>query len=349
MAELSERWSRLAIDHLHMGLLMIDREGLIRVFNRELSKMTGLEENEVLGRSLLAVSGGQGSRPNKLLQTITTGREFQNLSPGAVIPVDSSLDCATNTYVIKDKDGVTVGAMAVLIPAGRRQELEDAVIKAEKLAILGQMAAGMAHEIRNPLTFIGGFMQLLQKDLKGTPQEEYTTLILAELKHVNNLISDFLQLSKPGFSRRARCSMAGIITDVFKLAESEALLRKVDIELDIATDIPAILGDSDQLKQVFLNILKNAFDALSPGGKILLQVSWDRHEELVQVVVRDTGTGMDEQTITNIFDPFFTTKESGTGLGMFIIKKIIDNHNGRIEIRSQPGKGTTVTVLLPAG
>ncbi len=340
MVEIAESWSGLVIDHLNIGLLMIDREGQICLFNRALSRMTGLKEDEVLGQSLRS--------PNILFQTIITGREFQNLSPGAVLPVMGSCNGSTSTHIIRNKSGVTVGAIAVFIPAGRQQELKDAVIKAEKLAILGQMAAEMVHEIRNPLTVIGGFMKLLQQDLKGTPKEEYVTIILAELKHVNRLISDFLQLSKPGYSKRTQCSVTKIITEVAMLVENEASLRKLDIDLDIATDIPDILGDSDQLKQVFLNIFKNAFDALACGGKIFLQTSWNRHEKFVQVIIRDTGTGMDEQTMVSMFDPFFTTKESGTGLGMFIIKKIIDNHGGRIEIQSKPGKGTIVTVFLPA-
>ncbi|GBF33990.1 sensory histidine kinase AtoS [Desulfocucumis palustris] len=348
MVELVEIWSRLAIDNLPVGLLVIDREGRVRVFNRALSGITGLKADEVMDRPLLNLNGPERGS-GKLLQTLATGREFQDLNPEAVIPVTSSVACLASTYVIRDKSGVIIGAMAVFIPAGRQQELESAIIKAEKLAILGQMAAGLVHEVRNPLTVIGGFLQLLQKYLKGTPQEEYVTLILTELKHVNILISDFLQLTKPGFSNRSRCSISKIITDVVMLVESEAFLRKLDINLDMATDIPDILGDSEQLKQVFLNIFKNAFDALSQGGKIFLQTSWDRHEKFIQVVFRDTGTGMDEQTVANMFDPFFTTKESGTGLGMFIIKKIIDNHGGRIEVRSIPGEGTSVTVLLPAG
>ncbi len=340
MVEIAESWSDLVIDHLNIGLLMIDREGRICLFNRALSRMTGLKKNEILGRSLRS--------PNILLQTIISGREFQDLSPGAVLPVMGSYNGATSTHIIRNKSDVTVGAIAVFIPAGRQQELEDAVIKAEKLAILGQMAAEMVHEIRNPLTVIDGFMKLLQQNLKGTPKEEYITLILAELKHVNRLISDFLQFSKPGYSKRTQCSITQIITEVAMLVENEASLRKLDIDLDIAKNVPDIFGDSDQLKQVFLNIFKNAFEALSCGGKIFLETSWNMQEELVQVIIRDTGMGMDEQTMTSMFDPFFTTKESGTGLGMFIIKKIIDNHDGRIEIQSKQAKGTIVTVFLPA-
>jgi len=341
MVEIAEILPRLAIDQLVIGLLMINREGQICLFNQALARITGLNQHEFLGQSLYP--------PNKLLQTFATGREFQNLQPNTILPVMGLNNCAVSTQIVRGKSGVPVGAMAVFIPAGRQQELEEAVVKAEKLAILGQMAAEMVHEIRNPLTVMDGLIKLLQPDLQGTPKEEYVSIILAELKHVNHLITDFLQLSKPGYAKRSQCSITKVINEVTRLVENEAASRQLDLKMDLAGDIPDILGDSDQLKQVFLNILKNAFEALSCDGRIYLQTYWNRPENLVQVIIRDTGMGMDEQTRASMFDPFFTTKKNGTGLGMFIIKKLIDNHGGRIEIQSEPEKGTVVTVILPVG
>jgi len=341
MVEIAEILPRLAIDQLVIGLLMINREGQICLFNQALARMTGLNQHEFLGQSLY--------HPNKLLQTFATSKEYQNVQPSTILPVMGLNNCAASTHIVRGKSGVPVGAMAVFIPAGRQQELEEAVVKAEKLAILGQMAAEMVHEIRNPLTVMDGLIKLLQPDLQGTAKEEYVAIILTELKHINHLITDFLQLSKPGYAKRSPCSITQVINEVILLVKNEALLRQLDLQLDLAKDIPNIFGDGEQLKQVFLNILKNAFEALSCDGQVYLQTYWNRPENLVQVIVRDTGVGMDEQTRISMFDPFFTTKENGTGLGMFIIKKIVDNHGGRIEIQSEPEKGTVVTVLLPVG
>ncbi len=347
LAGFGEGWFRLAIDHLPVGLLIIDREGRIRVFNQALSRLTGFKDDKVLGRPLFSVVDGHRPDLNKLLQTLAAGREFQDLKPEAVVPVTNSVAYTVNTYPIRDESGATVGAMAMFTPLGRQLELENAVIKAERLAILGQLAAGMVHEIRNPLTAIGGFLQLLREYLKGTPKEEYMCIMLAELEHLNRLITEFLQLAKPGYSKRASCSVVKLMKEVVMLVECEALLRKLVINLETAKDIPPVLGDGEQLKQAFLNVIKNAFEALSRGGKLFLQTAWDRNEGFVRVAVRDTGVGMDEQTVANIFTPFFTTKEGGTGLGMFTTKEIISNHGGRIEVQSEPGRGTTVTVLLP--
>jgi signal transduction histidine kinase len=245
MAEIAEILPSLAIDQLVIGILMINREGQVCLFNQALAKMTGLNQHDVLGQSLYP--------PNKLLQTFATGREFQNLQPSTILPVMGLNNCTTSTHIVRGKSGVPVGAMAVFLPAGQQQELEEAVIKAEKLAILGQMAAEMAHEIRNPLTVINGFMTLLQEDLTGTPKEKYVSIIRDELKHVNNLISDFLQFSRPGYAKRTRCSIVQIITDVTMLVDNEASLRNLEIDLELAEDIPDILGDIEQLKQVALN------------------------------------------------------------------------------------------------
>lgn len=347
MIEFLEDWSRLALDHLPVGIIAIDRESRVRIFNRSLSNLTGLKDDHVLGKSFLKLLNGQKPGFNKLLQTLATGKEFKSLNPASVIPVNASTDFMANIYAIRDKGGVTVGAMAVFTPARRQQELENTLVKVEKLAILGQLATEMIHEIRNPLTAVSGFMQLLQQHLDGSPKEEYLTIMSAELKHINRLVSDFLLLARPGYCKRAQCSINQLITEVVALVECEAVIRKLIISLETSEDIPLVNADGGQLKQAFLNITRNAFDALPDGGEVFLRVSGDEQQGIVRVVIRDTGTGMDEQTLGNMFNPFFTTKESGTGLGMFISKKIIDNHGGHIEIRSEPAKGTTVTVLLP--
>jgi len=347
LLELAEEWSRLALDHLPVGLLVINRHRKIRIFNQTLSRFLGLKSEKVLGRPLLELMDDRGTEFNILLQTLITGKEFQNVKPQAVTTVSCCVACLVNTYPVRNRTGITVGAMAVFSPAARLQEMENAVVKAEKLAILGQMAAGMVHEIRNPLTAVGCFLQLLHKCLKGNPKEEYIPIMLAELNHANRLISEFLQFAKPGYSRPGRCSIVEIIKDVVLLVESEALSRQFNIEVDLDVNIPKVIVDSGQLKQVFINIIKNAFDALSEGGKIFVQTTSNELEGFVQISFRDTGVGIDKETLENMFNPFFTTKESGTGLGMFTSKKIIDNHGGRIEIQSEPGKGTTVTVLLP--
>ncbi len=347
MIESLDDWSYLAVDHLPIGIIAIDREGRVRIFNRLLAKLTGIKGDHLLGKSFLKLLNGQNPSFNKLLQTLATGREFQNLKPEFVFPVKTSTDYLANIYAIKNKSGLTAGAMALFTPERRLRELESTVVKVEKLAILGQLAAEMIHEIRNPLTAVSGYLQLLRQHSKGILKEDYLNIMSAELNHINRLVSDFLQLARPGYCKRAQCSINQLITEVVALLECEAVIRKLAINLETSVDMPIVNADSGQLKQVFLNITRNAFEALPAGGRLSLRVSKDRDKSIVRVVIQDTGNGMNKQTLENMFNPFFTTKDSSTGLGMFISKKIIDNHGGHIEIQSEPARGTTVTVLLP--
>ncbi|VFU14939.1 PAS domain S-box [anaerobic digester metagenome] len=348
MVESPVDWLQLVFNHLPLGIIVIDRRGHVRLFNNRLSMLTGYQEERILGKPFSDLINNPDSDYNKLLQTLATGKEYQNLKPESVILLNAPFsDFRANTYAIKDKGGATVGAMALLEPAGRQQELENAVIKAEKLAILGQLATEMIHELRNPLTAISGFVQLLQQKIGRNSELEYLDIISNELKHLNRLISDFLLQAKPGYCSRTQCSINKLLTDVAALVECEASLRNLKINLETPEDPPPIKADSGQLRQVFLNIIRNAFDALPDEGQLFLQCSGDKQLGIVRVVIRDTGKGMDGQIMANMFKPFFTTKESGTGLGMFISKKIIDNHGGSIDIQSEPARGTTVTVTLP--
>jgi len=347
MVESLVYWLQLVFHHLPLGVIVIDRGGQVRLFNNRLSILSGYKEERVLGKPFLELINNQDSEYNKLLQTLATGKEYQNLMPESVIMLNSSTDFRANTYAIKDKSGATVGAMALLIPAGRQQELENAIIKAEKLAILGQLATEMIHELRNPLTAISGFVQLLQQKIRTNSELEYLDIISDELKRLNRLISDFLLQAKPGYCSRTQCSINKLLTDVAALVECEASLRNLKINLEIPEDPPPIKADSGQLRQVFLNIIRNSFDALPDEGQLFLQCSGDEQLGIVRIVIRDTGKGMDGQIMANMFKPFFTTKKNGTGLGMFISKKIIDNHGGSIDIQSEPAGGTTVTVTLP--
>lgn len=347
MVEFLHDWSRLAVDHLPVGIIAVDRESRIKIFNRLLAKLTGIEVEHVLGEPFTKLLDGQNSGSNRLLQTLATGREFQSLKPESVIPVNVKTNLVVNISAINNKDGIRVGAVAVFTPERRLQELEKTIIKVEKLAILGQLATEMVHEIRNPLTAVSGLVQLLQQKLKGSPQEEYITIILAELKQLNSFVSDFLLMARPGYCKRSQCSINKLLKEVITLVECEASIRKLIINLETAKDTLIVNADSGQLKQVFLNITRNAFDALPVGGELFIQSLKDKQQGIVRVVFKDTGIGMDKKTIANMFNPFFTTKDSGTGLGMFISKKIIDNHGGHIEIQSKPGRGATVTVVIP--
>lgn len=225
---------------------------------------------------------------------------------------------------------------------------EDQVRQAEKLAAVGELAAGMAHEIRNPLTAARGFIQLLEKRFSDDLMEkEYLQIIIAEIDRVNKIITDFLLLAKPQAPHLQQVNVNKLLWEVSLLLENEALMRGCTVEQVLDENLPEITVDPSHIRQVFFNIIKNAFEAMGEDGRLTIKTKHHFLSNLIEISFTDTGAGIPKVLLKKIFDPFFTTKETGTGLGLTISSRIIDNYGGWIDINSEMGRGSTVTVWLP--
>ncbi|MGM0878661.1 MAG: ATP-binding protein [Bacillota bacterium] len=226
----------------------------------------------------------------------------------------------------------------------KKETTESLLQESEKLALVGQMAAGIAHEIRNPLTSIKGFIQLFKS--KYTSDEEYFNLILSELERINLIIGEFLVLAKPTDIVFKEKEIKSLIKDVVTLINNQAIMNNVQIFVEFESDIPRIVCEENQLKQVFINILKNAIEAMPNGGMIDLKVKI-KEKDKVSICFIDQGLGIPEDRLPKIGEPFYTTKEKGTGLGLMTSYKIIESHDGELKISSKINEGTTVEVILP--
>ena len=225
----------------------------------------------------------------------------------------------------------------------KKEQTERLLLKSEKLALLGQMAAGIAHEIRNPLTSIKGFIQLFKSNHL---QEEYYNIVLSELDRINAIVGEFLVLSKPTASIYVEKDLNDLIRDVITLMSTQSILNNVQIFSEIDPTIPKVCCEEAQLKQVFLNLFKNAIEAMPNGGKIYLKVKgYEKGTILIQVI--DEGIGIPPERIPTLGEPFYTTKEKGTGLGLMTCYKIIESHKGKLAIHSEINKGTTIEIILP--
>ncbi|WLR50369.1 PAS domain S-box protein [Bacillus tianshenii] len=223
------------------------------------------------------------------------------------------------------------------------KEKELLLSKWDKLGVVGELAAGIAHEIRNPLTAIKGFIQLIDEQTKG----QYTRIILGELERIESIINEFLLLAKPHQEMQFQNThIHDILNEVRVLLEPEALLHSIRIDLLLGDHLPIICCESKQLKQVFINIMKNAIEAMSDGGTIKIS-SEIVDEEFISVKICDEGIGMPKERISKLGEPFFSNKEKGTGLGLMVSFKIIENHGGFIQFESEEGKGTEVDIRLP--
>ncbi|MFC0270465.1 PAS domain S-box protein [Metabacillus herbersteinensis] len=235
--------------------------------------------------------------------------------------------------------------LAVFRDVTERKELEERLKKSDTLHVVGELAAGIAHEIRNPMTALKGFIQLLQ----GSVKEDfsmYFNVITSELSRIESIITEFLVLAKPQAIQYLEKDVARIMRETLDLLNAQALLANVQIHLNKGEDLPSIYCEPNQLKQVFINILKNAIEVMPEGGNITVKVEQKDCDHL-QVSIKDEGSGISEGKLKRLGEPFYTTKDRGTGLGLMVSYKIVEEHHGTVEVESEVGKGTTFHISLP--
>jgi signal transduction histidine kinase len=231
-----------------------------------------------------------------------------------------------------------------------REEIErlhhTQISRAEHLATLGEMAAGLAHEIRNPLAGIAGVIEIIGRDLPATsPARAVVKDVRLEIAQIDRILTDLLETARPHPPHISRSNLNTTVEHTVMLVRQQVLSRPIKIEIERAPDLPEVEHDSDQIHQVLLNLLLNAVQAIEGTGTV--QVVTGTREGYASVVVSDSGRGIPAQTLPNIFRPFFTTKGNGTGLGLSLARRIVEEHHGRIEVTSVVGKGSKFEVLLP--
>lgn len=226
-----------------------------------------------------------------------------------------------------------------------RKRAEEMLIRSEKLSIVGQLAAGVAHEIRNPLTSLKGFVQLMKSKISG--YESYFEIMQDELERINFIVSEFLVIAKPQSVVYQPRDLRVILQNTIVLVGSQAALHNVELITEASANLALINCDENQIKQVFINVLNNSIESMNEGGLILIELQM---KEANQIMIRftDQGCGIPEERIPRLGEPFYTTKERGTGLGLMVTFKIIENHGGKLRITSEIGAGTTVEITMPA-
>ncbi len=231
-----------------------------------------------------------------------------------------------------------------------REEIErlhrTQVSRAEYLATLGELAAGLAHEIRNPLAGIAGVIEIIGRDLPSTsPACAVVKDVRLEVVQINRILTDLLETARPHPPQVRRSNLNTTVEHAVMLARQQVLSKPIKVELQKAPDLPEVEHDSDQIHQVLLNLLLNAVQALDGAGTVCVEIG--AQDDYASLLVSDTGRGIAPQHISNIFRPFYTTKGNGTGLGLSLARRIVEEHHGRIEVSSVVGKGSEFTVLLP--
>ncbi|CQR47596.1 Sporulation kinase A [Paraliobacillus sp. PM-2] len=255
---------------------------------------------------------------------------------GKYIWIDSSI---ASIYITDTEEMVYISLAKDITD---KREAEEMLIRSEKMSVAGQLAAGVAHEIRNPLTSLKGFIQILQAGIER--KEEYYQIMLDEIEKIDTISSELLFISKPMTDKKKLEPMSPMVNEVVTLLKTQAKRKQIVINVQIRANV-FVHCDRTQIKQVFINLIKNAIEAMDGDGTITVKVSADEKICIIEFI--DQGSGIPKHLLHKLKEPFFTTKKDGTGLGLMISNKIIENHQGSMEIRSIKGEGSTFCIRLP--
>ncbi|MEK7294845.1 MAG: ATP-binding protein [Nitrospirota bacterium] len=358
LVETEQGLSRLQVFHENVvqsipsGVFTTDAEGRLTWLNRAALDMTGYEPGAVLHRSWWEVFG---DRHDDAPMTVPAG-----LSGSARFEVESQRADGSRlvlgmTLSPLTEGDVRVGLVGVFKDLTQVRDLEEEMRRREWFAKIGEMSAGMAHEIRNPLGGMAGALQMLRKD--PTLDEENARLMdiaTREATRLNAIVTEFLRYSRPPDLNLKECDLRELVNDTVALIKHDGQLQAAqDVVLRHDEQIPLIQVDPDKMKQVFWNLVMNALQAMPSGGHVTISterrrvMSGKRSGDVVEVAVQDTGVGIKKEDMNKIFFPFFTTKKDGSGLGLATAQRIVDQHGGWIRVESHEGKGTRFAVCLP--
>ncbi|SFG75572.1 Signal transduction histidine kinase, nitrogen specific [Desulfotomaculum arcticum] len=327
------------------GVVALDNLLRIKMINYAALKFFDLENQNVLGKDFYATL--PDLKKNSLLkQTLINEKGFRLFEVAHQGP-EKDLLFSVNTDVLFDHHGHKIGVLAVFDEISEQRNFQKLLKERERLTIIGQMAAGMAHEIKNPLTAIKGFAQLLSTKIKDPTIKEYLTIMDDEINRMSQVIRDFLQLARPKAPNFERTDINLLFHDITSIIGPQAFLKGIETSLKTDSMIPESLMDPGQIKQVVLNLTQNALEVMDKGGKLTLETKYLHAAKEIRLDVHDTGCGIPRDKIKNLGVPFYTTKPEGTGVGLSIVFSIVEQHGGRINVQSEEGRGTTFSVFLP--
>lgn len=327
--------------------IFVHENDIIVYVNKAFLTLIGAShQDEILGQSIInRIYPDFHKVVNERIRSVSQSDRELDFIELKLIKLDGTIiDVEASSIYIYKHTGIPV-IQSVYRDITKRKQTEESIRKSEKLSVVGQLAAGVAHEIRNPLTSLKGFLQLLNS--RNLDYKDYFDIMLTEVDRINFIVNEFMVVANPHVDRlQEEKNLQSILHSIVLLLDTQAILINVQIVTEYDIDLPLIKCDENQLKQVFINILKNALEAMQNGGVILIQVKNLKPDKILIRFI-DQGTGIPEERISKLGEPFYTTKETGTGLGLMVTYKIIEAHKGHIYIKSKINHGTTVDIILP--
>jgi PAS domain S-box-containing protein len=351
-------YNETLLENLTTGVIAAGADEIVTVFNNEAGQITGLNPRELIDGSLDQLPAGLREI---FCETLRTGARQENGE--LVLPLDDhNVVVRASSSIFHGEQGEMLGALVVLTDITALKRLELQIRRSDRLASLGTLSAGMAHEIKNPLVSIKTFAQLLPERYQDSDfRETFSNLIGHEIDRIDSLVNQLLRFARPAKPVLKPMHVHEVLEKSLQLVGHRLYQKEIKLTRSWQADVDTIRADADQLEQVFLNFFLNAMDAMSRGGELSVTTEirgaseWvaaisgsnGGTHEVLRVSIRDDGEGIRDEDIPHVFDPFFTTKDYGTGLGLSVVHGIIQEHGGQIEVESELSKGTAFHILLP--
>jgi len=350
----SQKLVSYTLDSLEGGVITISREGVVTSFSSVAERMLGYRPSDVTGvpwTRLLPATGDMTRLATMVRAALTQGATFS--SEEAVVRTRDRRRIPVGLTIsqLRDEHDNQLGIVVMFKDLAEVKRIREQIARTEQMASLGYLAAGIAHELRNPLGSLQGLAELLQADLPpDDPRRSYTATFIREIERMNNLVEDLLCFAQPPIATLERRSLNELVEESLQFASYDFQHRRVAVRADYADRLPEVLVDGERLSRSLLNVIRNAYQATPDGGTISVSTGTAGRGRRARVFARITNTGsyVEPALRDKLFTPFFTLKKNGTGLGLSIAYQIVKGHSGNITVDSDPEEGTTFSVDLPS-
>ncbi|MGG1517389.1 PAS domain S-box protein [Paenibacillus oryzisoli] len=344
--------NQLILNSVSEGIYGIDITGRTIFWNKAAESMTGWKVDEMLGRRIhnlirpLQENGISSAEEGSKLVATMLRREASVIKEDLFWKKDgTSFPVEYMSSPMLTGNGKLLGTVITFKDITEFQKTQELLIKSDKLSAVGQLAAGVAHEIRNPLTALKGFLKLLGS--RSDKEKYYIEIMDKELRRIEFIVNEFLLVSKPQATHFVERTVGGIVESTVELLQPQALMNNIEIVMELDPTLPTVSCDEHQIKQVFINVMKNALEAMAHGGTLHIEACHRPQDKQLTVRFIDQGCGISSERLPKLGEPFYSTKEKGTGLGLMVCYRIIEAHGGFMDIQSKLGEGTTVEISLP--
>ncbi len=341
------------LESMNNGVISVDNVGTINQFNRAASEITGYDQSLVLGKQYQEVFRDSPLSEKNVMSVLDSGKGYMRDEKVMWRKDGHPIDVSFQSALLKDLKGRRLGAVEIFNDISKIKELEEQMQRNRTMAALGEMAATVVHEIRNPLGAMGVWASLLDREFdKNDARRGTLSKIINALSRLNRIVSNLLVYSRPIKSQFRKVVLQEILNETVNFIdiEAERAGSVITIKKELNEQDPIqVLADPEKLQQLVINLCLNAVQAMPDGGALTVSCEKPKAADkgFACFAIADTGKGIEKESLHKIFDPFYTTKENGTGLGLAIVKKFVDHHSGHLNVTSKVNEGTTVQVFLP--